>query len=169
MLIRRTLTSLSTAGVVVGLMLLVAPAAQAAEHSLTDAARDTQRVGLDIVKAELSNADYEVAVDVDYRVHRSGTTVVGLRARDRGLIRVVNQHDLGGPDRTLLLSKTGRISCDGLEAQWNAAEARVQLSIPSGCLWQGNYGAVRPWVLSETLDSGADVDLVSTDAWIARG
>ena len=145
MLIRPTPVSLSIAGVLAGLMLVAAPAAHAAEHSLSDPARDNQHPGLDLLDVETNNGDYATTVTVDYRTHRSGTTVVGLKARERGLLRIVNVHDRNGPDRTLLLNNAGRVACEGLRAMWDADDAELTVAIPSICLWQGNYGAVRSW------------------------
>ena len=160
---------MSVAGLVAGLIALSAPVAYAAETTLKDPSGDNAGPGLDLLSANIQNDDYTMTISVDYRVHRSGTTIVGLKARDRGVLRVVNQHDTGGPDRTLLLDKDGRIACDGLLAVWNGNRAQLTLSVPSTCLWQGNYGAVRPWVLTEGLNSGSDIDFLTTDGWIARG
>ena len=170
---RRTPLSLSivgiTAGLISALALVSAPAASAAELGLTDPSGDNAVVGLDIVAADLDNDDYRLKTTVDFRRHRSGTVVVGLEARQRGLLRVVNQHDPDGTDRTLLLNSSGRVTCRGIRAEWDAADAEVTLSVPSTCLWNGNYGAVQPWVLTEPLNTGTDVDTLTTSSWTPRG
>lgn len=152
-----------------GLTLGLGPAASAAELTVTDPARDNQLPGLDIVGATLDNADYAVTVDVNMRVDRSGVTVVGLKARQRQLLRIVNKHDLDGQDRTFLVDNDGRVRCDGLTSAWSTDLPKVTISVPSTCLWQGNYGAVLPWFLTEGLDSGSDVDFATTTQWTPRG
>jgi hypothetical protein len=171
---QRTLKSLSIAGLVAGLMLPLlmvvgVSTANAEALSITDPSGDNVRRGLDIVGARVDNADYALTVDLNVRADRSGTTVVGVRAHDRGTLRIVNLHDLEGPDRTVLLNKNGRIACAGLSAEWNDNSSELTLSVPSSCLWQGNYGAVRPWLLTEGLKSGSDVDYAASDAWVSRG
>jgi len=166
---RRILAALSAAGVA-GLILLASPAAQAAELELTDPARDNDGPGLDIVDAGLANNDYRLNVTLDYRVNRAGMTIVGLKARDRAGIRVIDKHQADGGGRTFLLSASNKvIRCGGLRADWDSDDAELNVSIPSTCLWSGNYGAVRPWFLTEPIGAGSDVDFLETKQWIARG
>jgi len=160
---------LSAAGVA-GLILLASPSAYAAELELTDPSRDTNGPGLDVVGADVSNDDYRLTTTVDYRLNRSGTTIIGLTARHRALVRVVNYHRVEGADKTFLLDRNDvRVACRGLSAEWDDDDAEFTVSVPSSCLWGGNFGAVRPWLLTEPLDSGRDVDLLTTKHWIARG
>jgi hypothetical protein len=166
---RRILAALSAVGVA-GLTLLASPAAYAAELELADPARDSNGPGLDVVGVEVSNDDYRLATTVDYRVNRSGTTIVGVKARNRAVVRVVNYHRVDGDDKTFLIDHNdARVSCPGLRSDWDTDDAELTVSVPSSCLWRGNYGAVQPWVLTEPLDSGRDVDLLTTKQWIARG
>jgi hypothetical protein len=171
---RRTLKSLSVAGLVAGLILPLltvvgVSTANADAVTITDPSGDNTRRGLDIVGAQIDNADYTLSVDLNVRADRSGTTVVGVRAHDRATLRIVNLHDLEGPDRTLLLNKNGRIACAGLTATWSDKSPELSLSVPSTCLWQGNYGAVRSWLLTEGLKSGSDVDYAASGVWVSRG
>ena len=170
----RPLKSLSIAGLLIGLILPVsiavgAQTAQAATLTFTDPSGDTSRAGLDLVSATLDNADYTASIDINFKAHKSGTTVVGLRARGRGTLRIANLHNADGRDRTFLLNNSGRIACDGLSANWREKSAALHIEVPSSCLWQGNYGAIRPWLLTEGLKSGSDVDYAATDAWTPRG
>ncbi|HEX5018768.1 MAG TPA: hypothetical protein VFX15_14415 [Actinomycetes bacterium] len=174
---RRTLRPLSTAGLlaglttslIAGLVLVGATPASAEVMALTDPSGDKSRPGLDIVAVDLNNNDYRLMTTVDYASHRSGKTIVGVRARKVGLIRIVNLHDSDGTDRSFVLDSTGRVRCNGIRAGWDAEDAELTVSVPSRCLWSGNYGSVTPWVLTEPLDSGSDVDVLTTDAWVARG
>lgn len=152
-----------------GLALSLAPVASAAELTVTDPARDNSSPGLDIVSGVLSNTDYTVSGTVSFRSDRDGTLVVGLKARERVLLRLVSRHRADGGSRNVLLDPNGRISCRGLVVNWNNATATAAFKVPSTCLWQGNYGAVRPWFLTEGLDSGNDVDFAETTQFVPRG
>jgi hypothetical protein len=166
---RRILSALSAAGIA-GLILLGSPAANAAELDLTDPARDNDGPGLDIVDADLANNDSRMNITLDYRVNRSGVTIVGLKARERSTIRVIDKHRADGSGQTFLLNaKNKAISCSGLRSDWDAEDVELTLSVPSTCLWSGNYGAVRPWFLTEPIGSGSDIDFLETKQWIARG
>jgi len=147
----------------------LAPAASAAELTVTDPARDNAGRGLDIVSAVVDNDDYVLTGTVSVSADRDGTLIVGLKAHDRGLVRVVSKHHEAGRSRSLLIDNDGRVTCDGLTVRWNAKARSATFSVPSTCLWDGNYGAVRPWFLTEGLDSGSDVDFATTDDFVARG
>jgi hypothetical protein len=169
--------TLSIAGTLcAGAVLFLGGSANAAELTVTDAAHDTARAGLDIVGASLVNDDYALSASVNFRKHRSGTVVVGVRAHNRGLIRVVTKHQADGGGRSFLVDSKGKIRCAGLSVSWHPAHASVSLTVPSTCLWGGNYGAVRAWILSEDLTSGTDVDYAPEQhgrsthtAWLPRG
>ncbi|MCZ3387954.1 MAG: hypothetical protein LH645_02255 [Actinomycetia bacterium] len=152
-----------------GLTLSLAPAASAAELTVTDPARDNDGQGLDIVSGMLDNTDYTLTGTVGFRADRDGTLIVGLKARERAIVRLVSRHRADGGGRNVLLDRRGRIACEGLVVNWNGASATATFGIPSTCLWQGNYGAVRPWFLTERLDSGTDVDFATTKEFVARG
>ena len=79
----------------------------------------------------LQNNDYTVAGTVSFRADRDGTLIVGLKARDRGLVRVVSRHQAGGGSRSFLLDADGRIVCDGLAVSWHnrSAVGLVQRSL----------------------------------------
>ncbi len=150
-------------------MLGLTPAASAAELTVTDPARDNDGPGLDIVSGVLDNTDYTLTGTVGFRTDRDGTLIVGVKARQRALLRLVSRHRADGGGRNVLLDRNGRIACDGLVVNWRPASSTATFSIPSTCLWQGNYGAVRPWFLTEGLDSGADVDFATTTEFVPRG
>ena len=152
-----------------GLVASLAPAASAAELTVTDPARDNAGAGLDLISAVLQNNDYTVTGTVGFRADRDGTLIVGLKARDRGLVRVVSRHQAGGGSRSFLVDADGRLVCDGLTVSWNIRSSSASFSVPSLCLWEGNYGSVRPWFLTEGLNSGADVDFATTTTFVPRG
>jgi hypothetical protein len=152
-----------------GIGAALAPAALAAELTITDPTQDTNRGGLDIVSGVLNNGDYVMSGTVSFRKDVDGTVIVGLKARDKGLMRVVSRHQAGGSSNARLLDRNGRIACDGLVVQWNYPDASMTFSLPSTCVWKGNYGAVRPWYLTEGLRSAADVDIARSKTFVARG
>lgn len=155
--------------VLLALPLVISPAAHAAELVATDPAGDTDRAGLDVVGVTVDNADYSLTVDVSYSRNRSGNTIVGLEAAGQGLLRLVNSHRADGNDRTRLYDNDGRLPCKGLTGTWRSHVAQLRLQIPSTCLWRGNYGSLRTWMLTEPLHSGEDVDLLTERARVARG
>ena len=66
------------------------------------------------------------------------------------------------------------LQCRGFRVRWSDEEPVVTLRMPSRCLDDGDYGAIRFAVLTER---GADVDFapetprgdVSVSAWVPRG
>jgi hypothetical protein len=171
--LKRSLSITTAVGGLVACLLaalvLAAPRALAAEVVVADPAHDTDRSGLDLLSATIDNTDYALSVHVGYTRHRSGNTIVGVDARGRETLRVVNSHHAHGRDRTMLLDSDRRIACDGLASRWRPRAAELTLVVPSACLWDGDYGALRTWVLTEPLHSGADVDQLVQHAWVARG
>jgi len=165
----RVTSSVLSASLALSLTLAFAPPASAAELIVTDSARDNAGPGLDIINAVLENTDYTVSGTVSFRADRDGTLVVGLKAHNRGLLRVVSKHHQGGSARSVLINNDGRVTCDGLAVRWNTSTGSARFSVPSTCLWDGNYGAVRPWFLIERLDSGNDVDVATTTEFVPRG
>jgi hypothetical protein len=174
MSLTKTLSIVGTIGV--GAVLVLGGSANAAELTVTDAAHDTARAGLDIVGASLDNDDYALSASVNFRKNRSGTVVIGVRARNRGFIRIVSKHHADGGGRSFLVNANGRLRCSDLTVSWHPARTSVSFAVPSTCLWGGNYGAVRAWILSEDLTSGTDVDYApehngssALTAWLPRG
>lgn len=63
-----------------------------------------------------------------------------------------------------------RLRCSG-------ACTRFRLRLPSRCLLDGDYGAVRGWFLTEELNGGGDVDYapdaadetLDVTSWVPRG
>ncbi len=147
----------------------LAPAASAAELTITDPPRDNVKGGLDIVSGVLNNDDYVLSTTVSFRKDTNGTVIVGLRARDGGLLRLVSRHRAGEAGSALLLNRKGRVACETLNVTWDNSAASVTFTLASACLWKGNYGALRPWYLIEGLRSGNDIDIARTKAFVARG
>lgn len=170
MILRRFAAMALSIPLTLGFAVALALPATAAELTITDPVRDNAEPGLDMVSGILANDDYVLSGTVGFRKDASGTLVVGLKAHERGMIRIISHHRAGGSGTARLIDRDGgRIACEGLAVSWNTAGASAAFSVPSSCLWKGNYGAVRPWYLIEGLRSGHDVDLASTRTFVARG
>lgn len=171
MTLRTTSRSLFIAGLAAALITVGAPGAQAAELTLTDPAGDNEQTGLDIIGSTIVNGDYAVSVTISFRRARSGFYAASLKARERGLLRVAGEYrPHTGVTREFLLDADGRLRCEGLTSDWDATSASVTFQVPSTCLWQGNYGAIRvPWLLTESIADHGDVDVAGPSGWIPRG
>ena len=153
-----------------GLAVTAAPAASAAELTITDPAHDNVGPGLDIIGATLDNADYAVTGTMNFRVIRAGVAIVSLKAHNRSVLRLVSTLKSDGTSRDRLLDRNGRIACADLEVSWNPGSASVTFVAPSSCLWKGNDGALRsPWLLTEVPGAGSDVDDAGPTEWLPRG
>jgi hypothetical protein len=175
---RRSLTP-AVAGLIAGViatLVLGASSASAATVVVNDPSGDAEGRGLDITGADLDNGDYALSTTVNFVSSRAGTVVVGLKARDRSLVRLVIRHRADGSSRSYLIdARNEPISCDGFAWAWRQARASVSFVVPSTCLWVGNYGAVKAWYLTERREGG-DVDYaperasrLQFTAWVPRG
>jgi hypothetical protein len=170
------LATLATAGAV-ALGAVAAPVALAADVTVIDASGDTMSRGLDITGATLDNADYALSTTVNFRTERAGEVIVGLKAREQRVIRLVSIHKADGGGRDFLIdSQNEVIACRGLEVTWDDDPATVSFEVPSRCLWRGKYGAVKAWYLTEGARGGGDVDYAPEEKgdlrytdWVARG
>jgi hypothetical protein len=168
------------AGLAGTLLLAVPSSAQARQILVEDPAGDTIDPGLDMTSATFRNRDRAVVVTIAFTRDRRGEVIVAVDGRTRPPVRIVSQHRRQGPDRTFLITRTNdEAPCRGLSSDWDRAEAVVQLRMPARCLGNGNYGALRFWVLTEGApgSSSSDVDyapetsrggLAFTD-WVPRG
>jgi hypothetical protein len=181
---RRSLRSLPLllAGVVTA-TLLMAPPAGAASQIITDPAGDGYKgPRLDITLGALSNKDRVIRVGVEFVKVASGDLIVFLQARGGGTYRVVSQLDQSGEDSAqsdflLVPGSQEPVTCAGLKVRWDDAEDVAVVRLPSRCLDDGDYGAVRFKVLTEI---GSDADLMPDQTgangnvfpwspWVARG
>jgi hypothetical protein len=158
-------------------LVLVTGPASAAQLTVTDPAGDTLSLGLDLTGATLNNADYRLATTVNVTSVRAGVVVVGLKARDQSLVRLVSRRWADGSSRSFAIDAHGsRIHCRGLSVGWRDEAASVTFDVPSRCLWGGSYGEVKAWYLTESARDGEDSDylpakrgsIVFSD-WVARG
>ena len=167
------------AAAVMALTALVTAAspAQAQRLAVDDASADTDGPGLDITKVTFHNRDRAVVANLEFVSDRRGTVIVFVKARYGSNVRMVSHHPAQGPDKTLFVTGDKVGHCEGFSTDWNRREATLKMRMPSRCLDDGDYGAIRDWALIEEYRGGSDVDYApegprggpSITDWIARG
>lgn len=171
----------ATTATAAGVLILAAAPAQAQQVSVTDPAGDSSGRGLDITGAQIRNRDSAILSSVSFARDVRGDVIVSLGARHGSGVRVVYEHRIDRLDRTYVVAgaftpaRAADSVCEGASGDWHPRSASVTLRLPSHCLDDGDYGAVRAAVLTE--GRGADVDFAPeqdngnfdfTD-WIPRG
>lgn len=162
--------------VAAGLVLATAGGAMAAQLNLKDPAKDNMERGLDIVSASIGNRDRAVVATVSFRRERLGDVVVFVRTRHHGAVGLAVAHHRNSDD-VLFLSRDDKAKCPRLEVDWMANKAMVRFRMPSRCLNDGNYGAIKTEVLTEGAHGGGDTDYAPVDEdgyltfsdWFSRG
>ncbi len=162
----------------VGALLTATSPAHAQQLAVDDAAGDTLDPGLDITKVTFHNRDRAVVANFEFASDRRGAVIVFVKARHGSRVLMVSLHPAQGPDKTRFYAGRKVGQCGGLSTVWNRREATLKMRMPSRCLDEGNYGAIRNWALIEGYRSqSSDVDYAPegprgnprvTD-WIARG
>ena len=159
---------------------LAAPA-YAAIGSIDDPAGDTPPHSLDVVRATLDNQDHAIVVKVRFRHARRGDLIVSVDPRGARGVRLISQYRPAGTTTNFVLpgafTNSGggaeAIQCPGFRVRWNTVLDRARLVLPSTCLQDGDYGAMRFGVLTEAAAGGSDADYApgdeGTSSWIARG
>ena len=146
-----------------GLALVPGPAL-AQEAVLTDPAGDARNEGLDFVRVKLSSLDHRIVVRARFVKAKRGDVIVAIQPPgDRG-VRLVSEYRPKGTTRNFVLAGgfrargTGptQLACPGFKVVWRPAKELARMSLPSTCLNDGDYGAVRFTFLSER--GGSDTD-----------
>jgi hypothetical protein len=151
--------------VVVPALLAIGGPAFADKLTFTDATGDgTRGARLDVTEVTLRSRDHVLAIDVSFAKVSRGDLIVFLHARGTtGKYRVVSEYrpSENPPQRTFVLSPRGPVACQGLRSTWNRETNKARVKVPSRCLYEGDYGAVRTKVLTEI---GPDADLAPNNA-----
>jgi hypothetical protein len=173
-------------GVVLGstaaVLLLGAGPAAAQRAAVEDPAGDATNRGLDITAAAVRNLDHAVVVRVRFVASVRGDVIVSVDPRRARGVRLVSEYRPAGTTENFVLigaftdrGPGGRaVQCPGFRVRWSDEEPVVTMRMPSRCLNDGDYGAIRFAVLTER---GADSDHapetrrgdVSVSTWVARG
>lgn len=177
--IRRLVVVLGCAATASWVFLGIPAPAHAERVAIGDEVGDTTGTGLDFTGVVLRNRDHAVVARMTFERDRRGEVIVAIRVRGHGLVaRVVSAHRRRGNDRVrLLTADSDNAPCEGLRSTWNREAAKMRLRLPSKCLLDGDYGAVRSWFLIEELGGGGDVDYAPEQSdgdlrwtnWISRG
>jgi hypothetical protein len=176
-MLRRSRAATAAVATVLATALVAVPeTAQAQQSTVTDAAGDTFRPGLDFTSVTVRNADRAVVFTLRFVRDRPGEVIVNVKPRHGSRAIIVSRHRRSGPDKLLFVARDGQ-PCSGLSSDWSRRAATLQLRMPARCLNGGNYGAVRFWGLVEGPSSGGDVDYTSEtpdgdikfSEWVPRG
>lgn len=173
--LKRTLVALVTTAAAVTATVGVPGPATAAGVAIVDKVGDTTGSGLDFTGVVLHNKDHAIVAAMTFKRDTRGEVIVAIRARGHGLVaRVVSAHRRQGGDQLRLFTNgNDDTPCLGLRSTWDREAARMRLRLPSACLLDGDYGAVRSWFLTEEFGGGSDVDFAPDGtgwtSWISRG
>jgi len=133
---------------------------------------------LDITAVKVANRDHAIVTTISLERVGHGHVAVWIQARGdspHSAVAVVGYHRARG-DKSQLLTAAGIQECDGLRVRWEEATDRVRARMPSRCLADGDYGAVRVRTITE-INGGDDADLAPNGPagrwfwteWISRG
>lgn len=116
-----------------------------------DAAGDGYQPRLDITEVRVRNKDHALVYRISFMRAGRGFLLVQLQDRDGDGALAQSLHRPRGVDRNSFDSgATG--SCDGLAVTWDHELDTARVRIPSTCFQDGDYGAIRSRVFTETAD-----------------
>ena len=163
------------------LTLLASPAV-AQKASVSDPAGDATNRGLDFTRVTVDNRDDKIVVRARFVETRRGDLIVSVDPRGKHGLRLISEHRPGGETRNYVLpgaftdrgTGASNAACPGFRVSWSAEKDLARMVLPSTCLQDGNYGAIRFQFLSER---GSDSDFgpetqdgeLGTSRWIPRG
>ncbi|MFC4786087.1 hypothetical protein ACT8ZV_16530 [Nocardioides sp. MAHUQ-72] len=184
--LRRTAPVLATLVAVLAVPTSASAQVEVASDPVGDAAN-----GLDFTRVKVSNEDERIVVTATFDRARRGDLAVSIDPRGKRGLRLVSEYRPRGTTRNQVVlgaftdgsgakvlgkaADEGTVTCAGFRVRWNADTERARMTLPSSCLHDGDYGAIRFSYLSE--DDGADVDSgpdtdsgdIGSSAWIPRG
>ncbi len=171
-----------TLGVLSVSLVLTLVAAPASAQSLTtsDPADDTFAKGLDMTRIKVVNRDHAIVVTTTIVKSKGGEMIASNDPRKARGLRLVSDYRPKGETENFVLEGAFTdkaagddvVKCKGFRVRWSDEEPTVTMKLPSRCLQDGDYGAVRAAFLTEG-QQVSDVDYApgeqgSTD-WIPRG
>jgi hypothetical protein len=124
----------------------------------------------------MANRDHAIVTTVTVVRVVHGQVGVWIQARGdsrRSAVVVASTHRARG-DKSQLLNAEGVVNCNGLRVTWDETADRVRARVPSRCLHDGDYGAVKIRAITEI---GGDADLAPKNPkgnwrwtdWASRG
>jgi len=169
-------------GTTLAALLLTAGPAAAQQASLDDASGDGANKGLDITRVTVRNLDHAVVAKVRFEESVRGDVIVSIDPRGATGLRLVSKHRPAGTTKNRILpgaftdgdSSSDTSTCGGFRVRWSADQPTVTMRMPSRCLQDGDFGAIRFAVLTER---GSDTDWapeaadgdIGSSRWVARG
>jgi hypothetical protein len=159
------------------LLLIVTGVAQAETQHVEDpAGNGLKGRALDITTVKVANRDHAIVTKVSFVRAAHGDLYVRFLARGekrRTMAAVGSIHRARG-DKNRLLTIDGVQECKGLRVSWDHESDYARIRVPSHCLLDGDYGAVKTKVITEI---GSDADLAPKDesgnwrwtGWVSRG
>jgi hypothetical protein len=166
--------------VATSLTALVVGASPASAQQLTiaDPAGDAANGGPDITDVTFRNLDNAVRVTVTFVRTMRGNMIVSVDPRHATGVRMVSEYRPAGHTTNVVLPHAftdrqpgrGAEPCRGFRVRWSPDAPTATFRMPSRCLHDGDYGALRFVVLTE---HGSDSDFApstprGTD-WVPRG
>ncbi|MCW2845672.1 MAG: hypothetical protein JWN22_3588 [Nocardioides sp.] len=166
----------------VGTLTLMSTPAQAQVGSVVDPAGDASGSGLDIVSASVKNLDHTIVARVRFVESVRGDLVVSIDPRGARGVRLVSEYRPVAHTESFVLpgaftdgsGDDTAVDCPGFRVHGSAERPVARLELPSSCLQDGDFGAIRFAVLTERrgdtdyAPEKADGDLGSS-SWIPRG
>jgi hypothetical protein len=161
-------------------LLSIASVAQAQSLRISDERGDRRGPGLDVVDVRAHNRDRAAVLQVKVGRAIRGRLIVSIDPRRARGVRLVNVHLPRGRDRSFVAAGAftdrrlgGTQACRGFRVAWRARTATLRM--PSRCLNDGAYGAIRVSVLTEGRNGDSDwaperpSGQIGNSAWIPRG
>ena len=178
---KRALTVMAT-GTLASLALAAAPAS-ADQIAFDDPQGDAAGRGGDIVRVAVRNLDRAVALKVQLATAARSDVIVSVDPRGASGLRLISDYRGDRPARSFVLPgafsdrspRGSDADCVGFRVRWNDAADTVVMRLPSRCLQDGDYGAIRVTVLTENGSGDADMAPETTNgdfgssAWVSRG
>jgi hypothetical protein len=145
------------------LTLMAGPAA-AQQTAVSDPAGDAAGRGLDFTRVAVANRDHRIVVRARFVQTRRGDLIVSIDPRGASGVRLVSEYRPNGTTTNYVVpgaftartSDPPTVACPRFTVVWRPARDLARMTMPSKCLHEGDYGAVRFAFLSER--GGGDTD-----------
>lgn len=159
-------------------VLLTAGSAAAQQVVVDDPAGDAGDNAIDFTRVSIDNGDRLVVARLRLENAEPGNVlIISVDPRGARGVRLISEYDPVGHTTNYVVDgafgekRPGRqpLDCRGFRVNWSAQHPVVTLKLPSRCLNDGDYGAVRFAALTEGGESGGDADDMRKTDWVPRG
>jgi hypothetical protein len=143
---------------------LVAGPAVAQQTAVSDPPGDAAGPGLDFTRVTVANRDHRIVVRARFVQARRGDLIVSIDPRGASGVRLISEYRPNGTTTsyvapgafTARTSGPPTVACPRFTVVWSPDRDLARMTMPSKCLHEGDYGAVRFAFLSER--NGGDTD-----------